>query len=658
MYPINEIFEDYLKKRGRTWDVFVEVNDVIYGKDKIVDLTIENSLTPGSDFTIGAAVSSKMTVTLKILEDLPIGAKVVPYVTMSTEDMTWIEANFAWDHANFEWIGGTLEGMPLGEFYIDTRGKVNDNYTFVCLDRLVLANSAYISQLDYPVTMVDVWNEICISIEVENATNVTLKPYTLNAAPTGFTMREVLGYIAAVNCGSVYIGKDGKLVLRKFSAADNPVFDLDTEDYFRLKEINPTRTFTRIEVTYDVEDKLTYQAGSGDENSTISIINPLATQTIVNEMLTDLNGFSFLPLEIDARGFPQLELGDRLTVARQESNSWLNTTTAWQDTELTWEGKTYHQTILTSLKYSFKGGLSTSIKSASKSTQQSEFNNPKVLDQQIERQTKNSLKFNKPYYGVTHSRTEGIVVQREDGSAKAVFNADELSFWADGERSLWFDVPNEEWRFKGTILASNIVGGTITGGEIWGGTIRGSEFYGGTISTRETGYPRIIMSETSNLLTAEYSATRSISIDPNNYLTNHYPHLRFAADGYSGTISHYGSSGLYVDANDVTFMSNVYIQGNHSFHGPDEDDFWVGSYTLAEILDGYVREYDNNIIINNILSRLNSLETAIIQKANKGSSTSSSGGHNHGISDGTILMRYDGSPITYSSYSGHSHTQN
>lgn len=616
MYPINDVFADYLKKRGRTWEVFIDINGTIYGKDKIIEFSIENSLTPGSDFTIGAAVASSMSMTLRLLEDLPIGAKVIPYVTMNTDDMTWLQATYAWDQASFTWLGNNLEGMPLGEFYIDSRSKINDNYSFTCLDKLVLGNSAYISQLSYPTTMQAVWNEICNEIEVENAGSVQLKLYTLNAAPTGYTMREVLGFIAAVNCGSVFIGKDGKINLRKFSADDNPCFAIDTDDYFRLKQTNPVRTFTRIEVTYDVEDKLRYEAGEGDENATIAIVNPLATQAIVNDMLSELNGFSFMPVEVDARGYPQLELGDRLTVAKQESRTWLESITAWQDTNVSWQGKTYHQTIITLLKYSFTGGLGMSFKSASKSTQQSEFNNPKILDQQINRQTQNSLKYNKTYYGVTHSRAEGIVVQREDGSAKAVFNADELSFWANGARSLWFDVPNEEWRFKGTIIASNIVsanvtGGTITGSEIWGNVLRGNNVYGGTISTRETGYPRIIMSDTANLMSAEYSATQRISIDPNGYLGNPYPFLRFVNGAFQGTIHHAGSSGWIFNSDRIVMQADLDVGSGGKIWTPNLSDYTFSTNgSLQDEIEDRVPYWEYEPKIASLEARIKALEDA------------------------------------------------
>lgn len=623
MYPISPMFEEFLRSRGRTWEAAIEVNGVSYGKDKIVEFNIENSLAPGSDFTIGSAVASTMSMTLRINEDLPIGAKVVPYISLSAADVTWIQAEFSWADADFTWLGDGLEGMPLGEFYIDTRRQVKDTYVYSCLDKLVLGNSAYISQLDYPVSMEDVWNEICAELELENADTVTLEPYILNAAPSGYTMREVLGYIAAVNCASVFVGKDGKINLRKYRANDNAVFEIETDDYFSFKQTNPLRTFTKVEVTYDVEDKLTYTAGEGDENATISITNPLATQDIVNDMLAKINGFSFLPVEMDVRGYPQVEVGDRITVAKQEGKSWAETITAWDETHISWEGKTYHQTIITLLKYSFKGGLGMSIKSVSKSTQQSEFNSPKVLEQQVNRQTANALRYDKPYYGVTHSRTRGIVVNREDGAAEAIFNADELKFRAGGEDALWFDVPSKKFHFSGTLIgvdgefsgtvsAATIIGSKVHGGTIEGTTIRGSEFFGGTFSTRETGYPRIIMTDTADLLAAEYSDTQKIVIDPNGYMGNPYPFLRFINGAYEGSIRHAGASGWIFNSERVVMQADLEMGAGGKLWAPDLTYYTFGvERNLYEELEDRVPYWVYNPKIADIEARLTALENQI-----------------------------------------------
>src|SRR5690606_21832308 len=128
-----------------------------------------------------------------------------------------------------------------------------------------------------------------------------------------------------------------------------------------------------------------------------------------------------------------------------------------------------------------------------------------------------------------------------------------------GDPTLWLDADTGDAVLSGRLQASVIEGGTINGS-----VIRGSSIYGGTISTNEDGYPNITMSETLNLIVAEYSHTRKISIDPNNYLTNQYPHLKWESDGYEAHIHHGGASGLQFDANDFVFNADLSMDGGAS----------------------------------------------------------------------------------------------
>src|SRR5690606_4320586 len=127
----------------------------------------------------------------------------------------------------------------------------------------------------------------------------------------GFTCLQVLGYIAGCNAASVYIDKGGILRFKQFSADDEPVIELSDSEYSRVKILNPPKTYTRIVVQTDDEGS-GFEAGSGDENHTLYMYNPLATQEIVDDLLEHLNGFSYVPVELDSpRGYPQLEVGDR-----------------------------------------------------------------------------------------------------------------------------------------------------------------------------------------------------------------------------------------------------------------------------------------------------------------------------------------------------------
>jgi hypothetical protein len=62
-----------------------------------------------------------------------------------------------------------------------------------------------------------------------------------------------------------------------------------------------------------------------------------------------------------------------------------------------------------------------------------------------------------------------------------------------------------------------------------------------------------------------------------------------------------------------------------------------------------------SVLYNN--STLTDLQTYLNGKAGVGASTSSAGGHGHGIPDGTVLMVDGGGTVTFSSAPDHFHTQ-
>jgi len=552
---IDPLYAQLVRDRNRDFTVKVDVDGVEYGTDELIDFSIENSLSLSDELELGTVIPNKLTIRFRMHSQFRPNAKIVPYIALKTDNLTWMEADIVWEDADFAWEGGHTDWMPLGEFYVDNRSKDRDIWTYVCYDRLVFADVEYVSGLNYPAPMKDVWDEICDLIGFEYDDTVVIDPtYTIPAAPTGYTCRQVMGFIASANSACVFMGRDGVLRFKKISANAQPLFEMTASDYVRAKQVNPLKTYSRVVIIYDDEGNF-YEAGTGSEAETMYIENPFGTQEMAGKILSEINGFSYLPISMPARGYPHLQQGDVINVVYDKDN--------------------IYRTIILHQVLDFRGGLSMQIEAPSVSEQQSEFGIDGSLTAAVKRLNQNAVKFGKPYYGVTHSRTEGIVVQREDGAAKAVFNADELSFYANGDRALWFDIPNKRFKFAGTlegvdgtfsgtvqagtiqggtinaatinggsISGATISGGTITGGAIFGGTITASTFIGGYINgsvmtggliqTSSAGiYPRIELSSSGNALIA--------NADANSYflLQAHYgsyPGLVFVADGDSSAL--------------------------------------------------------------------------------------------------------------------------
>lgn len=579
MYPISALYAEYLRRPSREFLVKADINGVVYDDSVVVDLSVENNIVSADEFELGSAILSKLTLRLRTTDIIPDNARIVPSVALKLPAsldgarVAWKDANIAWQDAAFPWGGAVTEWLPLGEFFVDNRVQQNGLWTFTCYDRLVWADVPYVSALTYPATMQAIWDEICGRLGYAYDSTVQCNPaYRIEVGPAGYSMRQVLGYIASAHGASVYVGKDGTIKWRRYSAADKPVFAMTASDYIRVKQTNPVKTFTRIVVTYNTEDDLSFEAGSGDENHTLYVENPFATPEIVRGLYAQLNGFSYTPVQMDARGYPQIEAGDRIRYGQPvQALTWGGANVAWQDAAFTWDGYEAGGGITLALHtvFSFKGGLKMSIEAPSKSEQQSEFVVEGSLSQQINKLNTTSVRQGKPYYGLTITRTEGLTVEREDHASKVVLNSDEFRFTEGGSDALWFDVPARRWKFSGTLegadgvfsgalsaatgtfagelkaatgtfagalqaatgtfsgnlsaaggtfkgtlqAASGSFSGTITASSIQGGTIDGTTITGALIRTAASG-TRIEFNSTGKLLAAYYDDYNFIAINP------------------------------------------------------------------------------------------------------------------------------------------------
>ncbi|RUS47568.1 hypothetical protein [Cohnella sp. AR92] len=534
MYQLSALYADYLRRMDHQFIVKVDVDGVEYDNTVIVDFTIENGISPNDEFTVGAAVASKLTINLRMRGEIPVNAQMTPYLAIDTGNLTWASAKYPWNEMHVAWESGSTEWLPLGDFYIDTRTRVNNYWTYTCYDKLIWADQPYTSLLSFPASQRAVWDDICNSLGYECEDVVIDPSYSIETAPTNLTMRQVMANIAGCNAASVFVSLDGKIKFKRFAAAAPIDFDMTSRDYIRAKLTNPIKTYTRIVVTASTEDDIIYGAGSGDEGHTLSLDNTFATQQIVNDLYAQLNGFSYQPVEMDTRGFPQLEPGDSIDFSRNEGATWAEMTLQWANANIPWDGMVHYKSIILHQTLSFKGGLKMSIKAPSKSEQRSEFVTKGPLTQQVETIDKTAVKQGKSYYGVTTSKEEGLVIDRDDGKAKAVFNADELTFYKGSSKALWFDVANDKYKFSGTlegvdgifsgtIQAGTIIGGTISGSSISAGTISGTTITGGTINgTTITGSlirtaasgQRIELSTTGKLLAAYYNDSDYIALNP------------------------------------------------------------------------------------------------------------------------------------------------
>lgn len=171
--------------------------------DVLISVETERSLFAGNNPEVGKCLSAEITVQMfRPSGEIPRMAVVKPYVRVTDG----VDAS--------EWI-------PQGVFYIDTRESTrnDDGLTILTLhayDAMLMAERDYPNtDHEWPVTDTYVVQEIAnaMGVQVDSRTwEIMTNGYQIST-PAGYSMREVLGNIAAMYAGNFVMNYDGELLL-------------------------------------------------------------------------------------------------------------------------------------------------------------------------------------------------------------------------------------------------------------------------------------------------------------------------------------------------------------------------------------------------------------------------------------------------------------
>ena len=170
-------------------------------ESQLISVSTSNSIFGGSP-EVGMAVAGEIDlVILYPTVEIPTMAKLRPYVRAKNATLT-----SGW--------------LPQGIFFIDTRERTrNDSgLSFMTIhgyDAMLKAEQMYSGRITGSSTDKNMVNEIAYQMGVSvdsRTTSLMNKAYTI-PLPTGYTYREVLGYIASMYAGCFIITDEGKLRL-------------------------------------------------------------------------------------------------------------------------------------------------------------------------------------------------------------------------------------------------------------------------------------------------------------------------------------------------------------------------------------------------------------------------------------------------------------
>lgn len=253
-----------------------------------------NIINPNNSISIGNTCSSSVTFSI-----------YMPAISLENKEITIFEGVK---------VGTEINYIKLGIFTV-TKEESNGEYTkYTAYDKMYKAEKGYFSELTYPSTDKAILEEICTKLGIQLATSIT-NTHTITDKPQGYTMREMIGYMAMLQGCNAVINSDGNLELRWYKDSD---YVLDGHKYYQQGvTFTTSKDFIIQKLTCNNTksgDKETSTITSGSGATGLSFANPFMTQATLDEVYKKVGGFTFRPLTVKFVGDYRLEVGDIITV--------------------------------------------------------------------------------------------------------------------------------------------------------------------------------------------------------------------------------------------------------------------------------------------------------------------------------------------------------
>lgn len=340
MYQVSEALDKVISGSGRTF--YARLNEISDGIQEIVQT---NFSTPDSYFYVGGAIASKIEVSMFTKSQKFVKGTEVRFEIGATAD-------------------GTIEWIPMGYFTIKEQKKDRNLLTFTAYDRLEskLAKAYKSKIVKYPVESKEFLTDISEQTGVEFDTSKLSDSLMIDKILTvndqsgektykepfdGFTMQQVVGYIAQLHGTFAICDRNGKVTFRWYEAltTDHPGKIGDTAGSY-LKDQNLSFIYNTIEflkeshtyliktnryfddllqsetmcqisgISCDTENNH-YESGT---NINTNLSNPVMTQEWLNKILKKIKDMSYYPASFSFMGDPRLDVGDVVTIVDAKNN--------------------------------------------------------------------------------------------------------------------------------------------------------------------------------------------------------------------------------------------------------------------------------------------------------------------------------------------------
>lgn len=201
MQTTSVLYQTLIGTDGHYFETKLLINGVTYDKSVLVEMTTSLTMFNGTP-EIGKAVAGQIDVKmLTPSADIPAMAELKPFVRVCTATQS------------SEWL-------QQGVFYIDTRettkNEAGENVLSIHgFDAMLKAEQMYNGRITGDSTDIQMVTEIAyqLGVDVDARTTAMMTNGYNIPIPTGYTYREILGYIAAMYVGCFIMSDVGELRL-------------------------------------------------------------------------------------------------------------------------------------------------------------------------------------------------------------------------------------------------------------------------------------------------------------------------------------------------------------------------------------------------------------------------------------------------------------
>lgn len=324
MIATNQAYKNIVAGRhGFEWKIAID--NAEFGSSYIVGGSSGDAMAPrlirqmfpSGEPSVGNCMSAEFIVTLLLPSSaIPRYSIIRPYFRAVAAD------------------GSYSDWYQAGTFFIDSRryNPTTGTTTLTCYDAMLKADGAggntyydLTSITSWPASASAVVAEIADIINVDVDSRTSIQSGFTVGDPGDYTMREVLGFIAAAHAGNWCITNSGKLRLVPIIGDDTDTISLELS----IEDAEISRPFpVWSRAVLKVDSKTKYVSG-GSYGINLYADDPWGTQAKADYMASVIDGFSYYPYEIkNAFIDPAAELGDKLTF-RDRSNSNIISSRLW-----------------------------------------------------------------------------------------------------------------------------------------------------------------------------------------------------------------------------------------------------------------------------------------------------------------------------------------